>query len=596
MTTKELISRYLDPAPVRPTAKRITVHEIVHEPFIDLQLGTVAVTDGAVGNPLTYLLSLIAALILSMVIIPIMVRLAPRLGMMDRPDPRKVHVTPIPRVGGVGIVFGTLIPLVLLLPIDQTLAAYLFGALVLFAFGAVDDCKEMGHYVKFIGQFIAVIVVVYYGNVYVSLLPFMGGEPVSALVGKPFTVIAIVGMINATNHSDGLDGLAAGESLLSLGGIGYLAWLAGGTMVATIALATVGGLLGFMRFNTYPARIFMGDGGSQFLGYTLGVLAVLLTQEVNPVLSPALPLLLLGLPIADILAVFAQRIYHKMNWFRASKNHIHHRLLDLGFHHYESVIVVYSVQALLVLCAVLMPYAMDASILLVYFSVVSALFVFLYLAQRRGWRLRAGHEVAHVDDAIQSAAHSPGLRAIPFGIVYFGISAFLVAGSLASTTIPVDFTLAAIGLLALLVLRLVMGSRVWYLPLRLLSYVTIVFVVYLLNTYQPAQLSGFDLLTYGFFGTLVVAIALSIRLKEVSEFTVTPMDFLVAMVVIGIAVLVRDGTIDSGVMAIALKTIILFYGCEVILTRMEARWNIFTVSVLASLLIISVRGVMGNFV
>ena len=181
MTIKELISHYLDPAPVRPTAKRITVHEILHAPFIDLQLGTVAVTDGAVGNPLTYILPLIAALILSMVIIPIMVRLAPRLGMMDRPDPRKVHATPIPRVGGVGIVFGTLIPLVLLLPIDQTLAAYLFGALVLFAFGAVDDCKEMGHYVKFIGQFIAVIVVVYYGNVYVSLLPFMGGEPVSGL-------------------------------------------------------------------------------------------------------------------------------------------------------------------------------------------------------------------------------------------------------------------------------------------------------------------------------------------------------------------------------------------------------------------------------
>ncbi len=161
-----------------------------------------------------------------------------------------------------------------------------------------------------------------------------------------------------------------------------------------ISLATAGGLLGFMRFNTYPARIFMGDGGSQFLGYTLGILAVLLTQEVNPVLSPALPLLLLGLPIADILAVFAQRIYHKMNWFRASKNHIHHRLLDLGFHHYESVIVVYSVQALLVLCAVLMPYAMDASILLTYLVVVSAVFVFLYLAERGGWRLRPVNEVA----------------------------------------------------------------------------------------------------------------------------------------------------------------------------------------------------------
>jgi len=339
----------------------------------------------------------------------------------------------------------------------------------------------------------------------------------------------------------------------------------------------------------------MGDGGSQFLGYTLGVLAVLLTQEVNPVLSPALPLLLLGLPIADILAVFAQRIYHKMNWFRASKNHIHHRLLELGFHHYESVIVVYSVQALLVLCAVIMPYAADASLLLIYLVVVSMVFAFLYLAECRGWRLRAKHEESLLNEVVVSAAHSSGLLAIPFGIVFYGISAFLVAGAMGSTSIPVDFTLAATGLLVLLVLRLVMWSRIWYFPLRLLAYVTVVFVVYLFNTYQPVQLSGIDPFTYVYFGALVVAIALSIRLKDVGDFKVTPMDYLVALMVIGIAVLVKDGAVDSRLMAIALKTIILFYGCEIILNRMETRWNIFTLSVLASLLIISMRGALLNF-
>ena len=181
-------------------------------------------------------------------------------------------------------------------------------------------------------------------------------------------------------------------------------------------------------------------------------------------------------------------------------------------------------------------------------------------------------------------------------MVLYGISAFLIAGSIISTSIPVDFTLAATALLVLLVLRLMMGSRVWYLPLRLLSYVTVVFVVYLLNTYQPAQLSGMDPITYVFFGVLMMAIALSIRLEEVKEFTVTPMDFLIALVVLGIAVLAKGKIVDTGMMAIALKAIIMFYGCEVILTRMKSRWNVFTVSVLASLLIISVRGVMLNFV
>ncbi|RKZ04151.1 hypothetical protein DRQ25_17295 [Candidatus Fermentibacteria bacterium] len=181
-------------------------------------------------------------------------------------------------------------------------------------------------------------------------------------------------------------------------------------------------------------------------------------------------------------------------------------------------------------------------------------------------------------------------------MVLYGISAFLIVGALFSTTIPVDFTLAATGLLALLMLRLMMGARVWYLPLRLLSYVTIVFVVYLLNTYQPAQLSGFDPITYIFFGVLVMAIALSVRLEKSREFNVTPMDYLIVLVVLGIAVLAKGKIVDSGMMAIALKAIIMFYGCEVILTRMKSRWNVFTVSVLASLLIISVRGVMLNFV
>ena len=289
--------------------------------------------------------------------------MAPRLGMVDMPDPRKVHATPVPRVGGVGIVLGALIPLLLWLPLSAGILAYVFGSLVLFGFGAWDDSHELGHYVKFIGQFIAVLTVVYYGDVYVRQIPFMGMESVPDSIGKPFTVFAMVGMINAMNHSDGLDGLAGGLSVLSLSSIAYLAYLADGSQVVAIAVAVLGGIFGFLRYNTHPARVFMGDSGSQFLGFTLGFLAVLLTQNVNPVLSPALPALLLGLPIVDILAVFAQRVYHGMNWFRATRNHIHHRLLELGFHHYEAVVVIYSIQMFFIIGAIFLSYESDALIL-----------------------------------------------------------------------------------------------------------------------------------------------------------------------------------------------------------------------------------------
>jgi UDP-GlcNAc:undecaprenyl-phosphate GlcNAc-1-phosphate transferase len=573
------------------------VFDQLNEPFITLHLqDLVGASVGATGgSPLMLILPLIVSLVISMAIIPVMVRLAPRLGMIDRPDPRKVHAVPIPRVGGVGIVLGALLPVILLLPLDQSLYAYIFGALVLFGFGVMDDCRELGHYVKFIGQFIAVIAVVYYGDVFVTHMPFMGGEPLSAAVGRPFTVFAMVGMINAINHSDGLDGLAGGESMLSLGGIAYLSYLAGGTVVSLIAFATIGGLFGFMRFNTHPARIFMGDGGSQFLGYTLGFLTVLLTQKVNPALSPALPALLLGLPIADIIAVFAQRIYHRMNWFRATKNHIHHRLLDLGFRHHESVMVVYSVQALLVFCAVLMPYESDALILGIYTVVVTAVFGFLYVAERRGRHMRKEADMAAVEDFVSSSRYYFWLPSMAYGVVFVGISMFMVAGAFIATTIPADFTKAAMVLFVLLLVRLLAGYHLPFLPLRLVVYVAIVFIVYLMNTYQPVYLAGTDPVTYAFFGLLMAGIALTIRYANGGGFNVTPMDFLVVMVVLALVVLANKGVVDASMTAVALKTIILFYGAELILGRMKQRWNVFTVSVLVSLLVIGVRGVVANF-
>ena len=221
------------------------------------------------------------------------------------------------------------------------------------------------------------------------------------LNGKPFTVFALVGAINAVNHSDGLDGLAAGECMLSLIALATLGFLAGSTLVMGLALAAVGGLLGFLRYNSHPARVFMGDSGSQVLGFTVAFLTIYLTQVADTALSAALPLLLLGVPIADILAVLYQRIAGGMNWFKASRNHVHHRLLDLGFRHYETVIIIYSIQASLVVSAVLLRYQSDSTIAAVYLLVAAALFAVLTLAERSGWR--------HDDYA------RGGLRMLPVG-------------------------------------------------------------------------------------------------------------------------------------------------------------------------------------
>jgi len=322
---------------------------------------------------MTYLLSIVMAMVISMSITPIMVRVANRLGMIDKPSLRKVHKTPIPRVGGIGIVLGAVIPVLLWVPLDTFLQAYLFGAIVLLIFGIWDDARELGHHIKFLGQLIAVLGVVYYGNVYIDHLPLLDFELNPDYVGKPFTVFLMVGVINAINTSDGLDGLAGGLSLLSLGCIAYLSFMAEGQAVLIIALASLGGVFGFLRYNTYPAKVFMGDSGSQFLGFTLAYLAVQLTHDVNSVLSAALPALILGLPVIDIISVIVQRVYKGEKWYHAHKDHIHHRFLRLGFDHYEAVVLIYSIQTLFVVSAVFLAYESDLLILSIVLGVFSAL-------------------------------------------------------------------------------------------------------------------------------------------------------------------------------------------------------------------------------
>lgn len=567
------------------------MYELTHTPIITLDPGVAAnEVVGHVASQLTLLLPLIIALVVSMMLVPVMVRIAPALGLLDRPDHRKVHTHPVPRVGGFGIFFGAVLPVLLFLPLDHTLTAFLAGAVMLFLFGVLDDAMELGHYAKFIGQFIAVITVVYWGGVEVNHFPLLPDGTIGAAAGKVFTVVAMVGMINAINHSDGLDGLAGGEAMISLCCMAWLAFLSDGTSVALIALSMVGGLLGFMRYNTYPAAIFMGDGGSQFIGYTLGFLAVILTQRVNTALSPALPLLLLGLPIADIIGVFAQRIYHRMNWFRASRNHIHHRLLDLGFFHHQSVVIIYTIQIALVASAALMPYENDGLIMGLYLAVIAAVFLLLVAAERSGWKANRNVSAAGEAAIPKATGLVVYLTNLSYWVLIGGLASFQVAGSLLTARIPPDLTLLATALCGLLLVRLLIVSTVRFMPLRVLCYMSIAFFVYLVNTYQPLFLFGANPVTYIFFAVMVAGIAAAIRFSGKSGFNLTPTDFLVIVAVLSLTLLSVRGLIDDRITAITLQAIILFYACELVLNRMRYRWNLYTVATLAALAVISARG------
>jgi UDP-GlcNAc:undecaprenyl-phosphate GlcNAc-1-phosphate transferase len=540
-----------------------------------------------------FLIGFIVAIAISMAIIPLMARLAPHIGMIDLPDPRKVHAVPIPRAGGVGIVLGALVPVAMWLPLDQLSGAYLFGALVLLVFGMWDDIQELGHYVKFIGQFAAVIAVVYYGDLHVTRLPFMETE-LTDTAGKVFTVFAMVGMINAVNHSDGLDGLAGGMTLLSLSCIAYLASMAdaGGSFVVLIALAVLGGVVGFLRYNTHPAKVFMGDGGSQFLGFTAAFLTVYLLENVNSALSRALPVLILGLPIMDILAVFAQRIYHGMNWFRASKNHVHHRLLALGFDHYESVVIIYSIQTLFVISAIFLCYETDILILSVYFGVCAALFVFLTVAEHRRWQAHHAGRISGFARMIGSIKANRFFIAAPVQFIGIVIPVLFIVVSLMARHVPGDFGIIAAVMAGALVLYFVSRISVDSIIAQAIHYVTAAFVVYLETRHLGENIPGFDAMQIAYFGVLTAAIGLAIRYGEKSDFRTTPMDYLVIIIALTASFVMQDTPEMAEVGLMAAKLIVVFYACELIVRRMRRKWNALNMATFIALLVLAYRGIV----
>ena len=538
----------------------------------------------------TFVVIFMVALAVSMSLVPIMIRVAPHIGMLDKPDPRKVHIAPIPRAGGIGLVLGALLPMMLVLPFTEVTVSFYVGSVLLLAFGVWDDIAELGHYVKFAGQFAAAIVVVYYGGVVVEAFPFMGMEPLPPAIGKPFTVVALVGMINAINHSDGLDGLAGGESLMSLAGILYLAAQASGFETMVMTVAVMGGVFGFLRFNSHPARVFMGDGGSQFLGFSLGVLVVLLTQRDSPALSPALPLLVLGLPIADILVVFWKRARAGGNWFRATRNHVHHRLLELGFHHYESVALIYTLQAGLVFTAVGLPYASDAGLVAIYLGVCITLFALLRRAEAVGWHAHLAGDPGRLAHLLARYGGNPRLKLLPKQIVGVAVALFMLTSAFSASRVPPDLAVIAAALAVVLLVRLVLGFRVWFLMLRLVLFMIIALMVFLASQYPAEGISA--PLEYTFFGILGLAIMVSVRLVERERFSVSPLDYLVVLITLALALMPEASLRGSGVVGMAVHAILLFYGAELAMRQMRSRWNSFTVSILVSAGVVAVRGAL----
>lgn len=322
--------------------------------------------------------ALVLAFVASIVLTPLVKRLAYRVGAVDRPNYRKVHARIMPRLGGLAIYLSFVLTYLIYRPDGDFDKALLIGATIIIITGILDDMLEITAKAKLLGQLAAALVIVIYGEIQIEFinLPFNNGVLEFGYFAIPLTIIWIVGITNAVNLIDGLDGLAAGVSTIALVTLSAMAILMGNPFVATVTAILAASTLGFLVFNFYPARIFMGDTGALFLGFMISVFALLGFKGVT-MFALIIPVIMLGVPVSDTFFAIVRRLREKQPLSAADKSHLHHCLLNVGFTHRQTVLIIYAIAALFGITALIFSQATvwGALLLVAVMLVIIELFV-----------------------------------------------------------------------------------------------------------------------------------------------------------------------------------------------------------------------------
>ncbi|MGE5248412.1 MAG: glycosyltransferase family 4 protein [Verrucomicrobiota bacterium] len=544
---------------------------------------------------MVFLSTLLLSVLITIALVPGLSAVAMRLRIVDVPDERKVHKRPIPRIGGVAMAVGAFVPVLLWNFGDAFVRSYLAGAAVVVAFGILDDFRGLNPRWKFLGQFAAAVAIVLLGGVRIRTLGMLlpGSLELPSWAAVPLTILVIVGVTNAVNLADGLDGLAGGICLLIFSTIGYLAWLEGDVVIAIVCLALAGAIFGFLRYNTRPASVFMGDTGSQLLGFSAITLSLGLTQG-NTALSPVLPLLLLGIPVLDTLSVMILRLARRQSPFAADKNHIHHHLMSLGLHHGESVIVIYTCQALLVVAAYMLRFHSDWLLLGGYLGFSVAGVFLLSVAGRNGWH--AKHEsfvpmfpaFRYLKDV---KLKGNAIRAI-FPILRFGLPLLLIATCLLPSDLPPYAPYLALGLAGMIAMVWVIRRNRLGEALRLTIYLFIPFAVYESSRAPSDWVLGVPLRLYhGFYFLLAMLVILVSKLSLRREgFRSTPLDFLIFFLALVVPNLPEANIQAYQLGKVAAKIVILYFSYEVLVGELRGNFGGLAVGTAAALFALLVRG------
>ena len=304
-----------------------------------------------------YILALIIALLASFLLTPYVKKLAFRIGAVDRPDKRKVHTHIMPRLGGLAIYLATVLAVVLCVPLTKDILGILLGGTWIVILGILDDKYSLPAKGKLLGQIVGACILCLF-DIRIEWLnnPF-GGYFYLEYLSIPFTIFWVISFINVVNLIDGLDGLAAGVTAIASLAIAYVAYIHGNQfgflIVCAAMMAVAGGCIGFLPYNFYPARIFMGDSGSLFLGFMIAVLSVVGPLKRSTMVAVVIPVLVLGIPIFDTFFAIFRRVINRRPIMQADKGHLHHHLIASGYGQRRAVLMLYGISAIMGMAAVL---------------------------------------------------------------------------------------------------------------------------------------------------------------------------------------------------------------------------------------------------
>jgi UDP-GlcNAc:undecaprenyl-phosphate/decaprenyl-phosphate GlcNAc-1-phosphate transferase len=329
----------------------------------------------------TYLGAFLGALIATILWTPLVIRLGNRFKILDHPGLRRIHTAPVPRLGGLAIALPVMVMVAVVCTLDNAIGqrfqaewieivALLGGSAFLFCVGLTDDLRGMRARHKLYAQIFAATVVCALGirlqTVHVDSL----GTLDLGFWAWPLTILWIVGMTNAVNLIDGLDGLAAGITAITIGVVAVVAVIMGQPVMASLMLICLGSLVGFLVFNFNPARIFLGDSGTYFLGFFLGASSLATSVKSGALIGLTLPLVAMGVPIFDTLFAILRRALERRPLFSADRSHIHHRLVALGLNQKKVVFLLYFVTVLMTSFGLFMVMARDVASLVIFACIV----------------------------------------------------------------------------------------------------------------------------------------------------------------------------------------------------------------------------------